>query len=62
VHASANTTGGSVKGTLNISILEDRTVHRQYLKNAPYQDDSYVLDRRHGEIIRTGNSQSSRQR
>jgi flagellar hook assembly protein FlgD len=62
VHASANTTGGSVKGTLNISILEDRTVHRQYLKNVPYQDDNYVVDRRVGEVIRTGASQTQRRR
>jgi flagellar hook assembly protein FlgD len=51
IHATASTTGGTVTGTLNISILEDKAVHRQYLRNAPYQDDSQVLDRQ-SEFIR----------
>lgn len=62
VQASANTTGGSVQGTLNISILEDRAVHRQYLKRAPYQDEERRLDRRLGEVVRTGVPTRSRRR
>lgn len=45
IQATASTTGGTVTGTLNLSILEDPAVHRQYLKRAPYQDDSQVIDR-----------------
>ncbi|MCB0192277.1 MAG: hypothetical protein KDJ65_10075 [Anaerolineae bacterium] len=62
VQASANTTGGSVQGTLNISILEDRAVHRQYLKRAPYQDDEQRLNKRLGEVVRTGTPAKSRRR
>lgn len=55
VHASASTTGGSVKGTLNIAILEERTVHRQYLtRSAPYQDETQLVERRGGEVVRAG--------
>lgn len=54
IQASANTTGGQVKGSLNISVVEDRTVHRQYIKSTPYQDDGYVIDRRAGEVVRAG--------
>jgi len=50
VEASASTTGGSVKGKLYVSVLEDRTVHRQYIKSRPYQDDAYISDRRFGEV------------
>jgi hypothetical protein len=47
IQATAGTTGGSVTGTINVSILEDKAVHRQYLRNAPFQDDSQsqVLER-----------------
>jgi flagellar hook assembly protein FlgD len=62
IQATANTTGGSVKGTLNISILEDKTVHRQYLRRLSQQDDEYVRDRRAGEVVRTGSSQRSSHR
>ncbi len=62
VEASASTTGGSVKGTLNISVLEDRAVHRQYLRRSPYEDDSVTLGRRAGNKIRTGSAQHSRRR
>lgn len=62
VQASANTTGGSVQGTLNIAILEDRAVHRQYLRSAPYQDDEQRLDRRLGEVVRTGAPAKTRRR
>ncbi len=48
IHATASTTGGTVTGTLNVSILEDKAVHRQYLRTSPYQDDTQaqVLGRR----------------
>lgn len=62
VQATANTTGGSVKGSLNISILADRTAHRRYLKNAPHQDESYTVDQRAGEVIQTGTPQRSASR
>jgi flagellar hook assembly protein FlgD len=59
VYAAASTTGGSVTGNLNISIVPDRTAHRQYLRTAPHQDDT---SRRSGEAIRTGASQLMRRR
>jgi len=62
IQAGASTTGGSVKGNLNISILEDRTVHRQYIKNAPHQDEGYIIDRRAGEVLRAGTPQRARRR
>ncbi len=46
IQATASTTGGTVTGTLNISLLEDGAVHRQYLRRSPYQDESQVLGRR----------------
>jgi flagellar hook assembly protein FlgD len=45
IQATASTTGGTVTGTLNVSVLEDKAVHRQYLRRAPYQDDSQVIER-----------------
>lgn len=39
VEATASTTGGTVTGTLTITVLEDRAVHRQYLRNTPHQQD-----------------------
>jgi flagellar hook assembly protein FlgD len=45
VQATASTTGGTVTGNLNISVLEDPAVHRQYLRNTPYQDETQTLDR-----------------
>ncbi len=62
VQATASTTGGRVKGILNISIVEDRTVHRQYLKNTPYQDDAYVIDQRLSKAVRTAASQRASNR
>lgn len=62
IQATASTTGGNVSGNINISILEDHAVHRQYLKSAPYQDDSYVIDRRAGEVLKTRTSQRARKR
>jgi hypothetical protein len=62
VEAGASTTGGSVKGTLNISVLEDRAVHRQYLRRSPYEDDAVTQGRRAGNKIRTSASQHSRRR
>lgn len=60
VEASAATTGGSVKGQLNISVLEDRAVHRRYLRSAPYQDEDATLNRRTGRTMRTGVSRYTR--
>ena len=62
IEASANTTGGGVKGTLNISVLEDRAVHRQYLRRSPYEDDSVGLDRRAEATLRTSTSPYTRRR
>lgn len=44
VEATASTTGGAVTGNLIITVLEDRAVHRQYLRQAPtaYQDEADV--------------------
>lgn len=52
IQATASTTGGTVTGTLNVLVLEDKAVHRQYLRSAPYQDDSQVLDRQE-EFVRS---------
>jgi hypothetical protein len=52
IQATASTTGGTVTGTLIVSILEDRTVHRQYLRSTPSQDDSQVIVNRRGEYLR----------
>lgn len=60
VEASASTTGGNVKGTLNIAVLEDRAVHRHYLRTTPYQDEGTI--RYTGRSTRTGTSRSSRRR
>ncbi|RMF04844.1 MAG: hypothetical protein D6768_02295 [Chloroflexi bacterium] len=60
VQASASTTGGAVKGNLNIAVLEDRTVHRRYLRSAPYQDESSTTSRRAGRAVRTGSRLSRR--
>ncbi len=63
IQASASTTGGTVTGTLNISVLEDRAVHRQYLKSAPsYQDDSRISLNRNGEFDRRSSPVSRRAR
>jgi hypothetical protein len=51
IQATASTTGGTVTGTLNVTLLEDKAVHRQYLRTTPHQDDSQVLDR-HSEFVR----------
>ena len=52
IRATASTTGGTVTGTLIVSILEDRTIHRQYLRSTPSQDDSQVIVNRRGEYLR----------
>jgi flagellar hook assembly protein FlgD len=61
IKATAGTAGGAVTGTLNISVLEDRAVHRQYLRRSPYQDDSRVIDR-HGGFVQTGTTRRARRR
>lgn len=60
VQASASTTGGAVKGNLNIAVLEDRTVHRRYLRGAPHQDESSAVSRRAGRAVRAGSRLSRR--
>jgi flagellar hook assembly protein FlgD len=63
IQASASTTGGTVTGTLNISVLEDRAVHRQYLKTSPsYQDDAYISVGRNGEQARPSHPTARRTR
>jgi len=63
IQASASTTGGTVTGTLNISVLEDRAVHRQYLKNAPsYRDDSQITVGSNGEYARQASQTARRTR
>ncbi len=63
VEASASTTGGSVKGTLNIEVQEDRAVHRQYLRNAPSsQDEETTLNRPGVRATRAGTSGGSSRR
>ncbi|MEW5961653.1 MAG: FlgD immunoglobulin-like domain containing protein, partial [Chloroflexota bacterium] len=62
IEATASTTGGTVTGTLNISILEDAAVHRQYLRHAPYQDDSQVVTGTQGQFARTGTTRRTRRR
>ncbi|NJN97856.1 MAG: hypothetical protein HC875_29145 [Anaerolineales bacterium] len=61
IQATASTTGGTVTGTLNVSILEDKAVHRQYLRNAPHQDDSQVLERQ-SEFVRSSSAKRVRRR
>jgi flagellar hook assembly protein FlgD len=61
VTATASTTGGTVTGTLNISVLEDRAVHRQYLRRTPRQDDSQPVDQR-GEVLKTAAGRRGRRR
>ena len=62
IQATASTTGGSVKGNLNISVLEDRAVHRQYLRNTPFRDDSFLAGNRASQILRTDSPQRTRRR
>jgi hypothetical protein len=62
IRATASTTGGKVTGTLNVSILEDRTVHRQYLRSTPYQDDSQMVINRQGEFVRKAATSTRRTR
>ncbi|MEM7345090.1 MAG: FlgD immunoglobulin-like domain containing protein [Chloroflexota bacterium] len=45
IQAKASTSGGRVAGTLNVSLLEDATVHRQYLRNTPYQGETQSVGR-----------------
>ncbi len=59
IEAQAVTTGGSVKGSLTISIIEDKTVHRQYIRNAPrHQDEAYIIDQRVGRVVRAAQKTS----
>ncbi len=60
VQAVASTTGGTVTGTLNISILEDLAVHRQYLRSTPSRDDTEVVGRQRGGLGRSSASSTAR--
>ena len=62
VEATASTTGGSVTGTLNISILEDTAVHRQYLRTTPYQDESETVTTQRSQSGRGGTASRLRRR
>ncbi len=61
IEATASTTGGTVTGTLNIAVLEDPAVHRQYLRRTPYQDESEVVSR-YREPVRTTTTKRARRR
>jgi flagellar hook assembly protein FlgD len=54
IQATASTTGGTVTGTLNVAVLEDKAVHRQYLRSAPHQDDSQLLERQSDFVRSSG--------
>ncbi len=60
VEATAGTTGGTVTGTLNISILEDAAVHRQYIRRSPYRDDSELRISQRSQSGRAGESRRTR--
>lgn len=45
IEATASTTGGTVTGTLNISVKEDPTVHRQYLRQEESRSDFVSTNR-----------------
>ncbi len=62
IEATASTTGGTVTGNLNISILEDSAVHRQYLRRTPYQDDSQVLTTNRDQYTRRETARRTRRR
>jgi flagellar hook assembly protein FlgD len=62
VHAAASTTGGSVTGNLNISLVPDRTAHRQYLRTMPHQDEASGVSRRTGDVVRTSAMPALRRR
>lgn len=54
VKATASTTGGTVSGTLNIAVTEDPTVHRQYLRTSPRQEENQTA-RQANSYTRTRN-------
>ncbi len=62
VEATASTTGGTVTGSLTVSILEDPAVHRQYIRRSPYQDDSQLLATRQSQYSRSSETKRSRTR
>lgn len=62
VEATASTTGGTVTGNLNISILEDAAVHRQYLRRTPFQDDSQVVSSSRSQFGRGETARRTRRR
>lgn len=62
VEATASTTGGTVTGTLVISILEDSAVHRQYIRRTPYRDDSAYVNTQPDRFTRVGETRRARTR
>jgi flagellar hook assembly protein FlgD len=62
IEATASTTGGTVTGTLNISILEDSAVHRQYIRRTPYRDDSQYVATQRDRFGRVGETRRTRSR
>ncbi len=62
IEATASTTGGTVTGSLTVSILEDSAVHRQYIRRTPYQDESQLAATRPGQYIRNREAKQNRAR
>ena len=52
VQATASTTGGTVTGTVNISVLEDPAVHRQSVRTTPHRGDTQGV-RYRDDVVRT---------
>jgi hypothetical protein len=62
IEATASTTGGTVTGTLNVSILEDPAVHRQYLRRIPSQKDSERVTTPSRGVSQVGGTRRARTR
>jgi hypothetical protein len=60
VQAVASTSGGTVTGTVNISIAEDPAVHRYYLRNTPHRGDTESTRRYGDDLVRTTSQTSGR--
>lgn len=60
VQAVASTSGGTVTGTVNISVAEDPAVHRYYLRNTPHRGDTESTRRYGDDLVRTTSQTSGR--
>jgi len=60
IEATAGGPGGSVTGNLNITVVEDPAVHRQYIRRTPYQEETERLYRQRRQSTRTGGSPARR--